>query len=288
MRRPERRRRSGRDWIVIAALAFVGLLVLAAVFADVIAYQSPYEQDLGGRLEPPVWAGGSWSSPLGTDQLGRDVLIRIIYGARISLVVAVVALAVGGGIGLVVGVSAGYFGGWLDRVVMRITDATFAIPTIFLAIVFAVTLGPSLRTVILAISAVIWSRFARIMRAEALRVRGSDFVALARAAGCTHLRILVRHILPNVLNTWVVLLSLELGAVIVVEAILGFLGAGVPPPTPSWGGMIAEGRQYISSAWWLSALPGVTITLVVLSFNVLGDALRDRLDPRRRQVAMLA
>jgi peptide/nickel transport system permease protein len=273
---------------VLAAAVFIGLLVLAAIFADLLAYRSPYDQDLSERLEPPVWAGGTWSAPLGTDELGRDVLMRILYGARISLVVAAVALAVGGGVGLLVGVTAGYFGGWWDRVVMRVTDATFAIPTIFLAIVFAITLGPSLRTVIIAISAVIWSRFARIMRAEALRVRGLDYIALARAAGCSHRRILARHVLPNVLNTWVVLLSLELGAVIIVEAILGFLGAGVPPPTPSWGGMIAEGRQHISSAPWLTALPGLTITFVVLAFNLLGDGLRDRLDPRRRQVEMLA
>lgn len=286
MRRPSSG--SGRRRIVQLALGFIVLLVLVAVFADLLAPRSPYDQDIGNRLEPPVWNGGTWSAPLGTDELGRDTLVRLMYGARVSLAVAVVALVIGGGVGLIVGITAGYFGGWFDRVVMRITDATFAIPTIFLAIVFAVTLGPSLRTVILAISAVIWSRFARIMRAEALRVRTLDYISLARAAGCGHMRILVRHVVPNVLNTWVVLLSLELGAVIVVEAILGFLGAGVPPPTPSWGGMIAEGREHISSAWWLSALPGLTITLVVLAFNLLGDGLRDRLDPRRRQVAMLA
>lgn len=262
-------------------LLFFGM----AILADYITTSGPLDRDLSNTFQPPVWmGGGSWAHPLGTDQLGRDQLVRIIYGARISAIVAVTVLVLGGGVGLMVGTFAGYYGGWVDIVLMRATDAALAIPTIFLALLLAVTLGPSFVTVIIAISLVVWSHFARIIRGETLRIRGMDFVALARVAGRSNLSIIISHIIPNLLNTWIVLLSLQLGGVIITEAILSFLGAGVPPPNPSWGSLVANGRSFITSQWWLAIIPGLAITFVVLAFNMFGDWLRDTLDPRLRQV----
>jgi peptide/nickel transport system permease protein len=273
-------RRRGLPLLSLAAVVF---FVLLAVFPGLATRKSAYDQNLPSRLRPPVWVeGGSWDAPFGTDQLGRDLLARVVYGAQISLAVAVAALAAGGALGLVVGVLAGYFGGWTDRILMRITDGALAIPTLFLALLFAVTVGPSFRTVIVAISLVVWSQFARVIRADVLRVKGTDFVAHARIAGVSTLEILWRHIVPNIMNTWLVLLSLQLGGVVVVEAVLGFLGAGVPPPTPSWGSIVSEGRDYVASAWWYSFFPGMAITLVVLAFNSLGDWVSAQLDPRLR------
>jgi peptide/nickel transport system permease protein len=256
-----------------------------ALFADVITLQSPNEQNIPNRLQPPVWMdGGSWDDPLGTDTLGRDMLVRLVHGARITLIVALTVLVLGGGLGLIMGVLAGYFGGWVDHVLMRITDSALAIPALFMALLLGVIMGPSFTTVIVAISLVIWAHFARILRAEVLRIREMDFVAQARVAGCSNTAIIIRHIVPNLLNTWVVLLSLQLGAVIIIEAMLSFLGAGVPPETPSWGGLVSDGRQFIATKWWLSFFPGLAITLVVLAFNMFGDWLRDTLDPKLRQV----
>lgn len=259
-------------------------LVVVAVLAPVLAPHSPTAQSLPDKLRPPAWQdGGDPRHLLGTDALGRDVLSRLIHGARVSLVVAAVALLAGGGIGLVIGIVSGYLGGRVDGVLMRAVDATLTFPTILIALLLAVSLGQGLRTMAIAITVILWARFARVIRGEVLAVKTRDFVALARVHGCSHLRIMVVHILPNVLNTFMVLLTLHIGFVILVEASLSFLGAGIPPPTPSWGQMVADGRGHIASAWWLSFPPGVAIMLVVLAFNLFGDWLRDWLDPRVRQ-----
>jgi peptide/nickel transport system permease protein len=267
------------------AFVIITILVVLAVLAPLIATHSPTEQSLPNKLKPPAWQeGGSTAHLLGTDTLGRDLFSRLVYGARVSLTVALFALMSGGLIGLAVGILAGYIGGRTDSALMRVVDATLTFPTILIALLLAVSLGAGLRTIVLAITVIIWARFARVVRGEVLSVKTRDFVALARVHGCSHLRIMAIHIVPNVLNTFMVLLTLHIGFVIIVEASLSFLGAGIPPPTPSWGQMVADGRGHIASAWWLSALPGAAIMLVVLAFNLFGDWLRDWLDPRLRQV----
>jgi peptide/nickel transport system permease protein len=265
--------------------AIIVVLVLAALFAPLLAPYSPTVQSLPDKLAPPAWLeGGSAKHLLGTDVLGRDVLSRLLYGARVSLAVAVSALLAGGVVGLALGIASGYLGGRVDSILMRVVDATLTFPTILIALLLAVSLGAGLQTMVLAITLILWARFARVVRGEVLAVKTRDFVALARVHGCSHLRIMGVHILPNVMNTFMVLLSLHIGFVILVEASLSFLGAGIPPPTPSWGQMVADGRSHIASAWWLSVLPGAAIVLVVLAFNLFGDWLRDWLDPRLRQV----
>jgi peptide/nickel transport system permease protein len=276
-----------REWGRLPWTAFViiAILVVVAVFAPLIATHSPTEQSLPNKLKPPAWQeGGSTTHLLGTDMLGRDLFSRLVYGARVSLTVAMFALMSGGLIGLAIGIVAGYIGGRTDSALMRVVDATLTFPTILIALLLAVSLGAGLRTIVLAITVIIWARFARVVRGEVLSVKTRDFVALARVHGCSHLRVMAIHIVPNVLNTFMVLLTLHIGFVIIVEASLSFLGAGIPPPTPSWGQMVADGRSHIASAWWLSALPGAAIMLVVLAFNLFGDWLRDWLDPRLRQV----
>src|SRR2546427_4550954 len=269
-------------WVSFFIIAVLGRV---AVLAPLVAPHSATEQSLPDNLLPPAWeAGGSTKHLLGTDVLGRDVLSRLIYGARVSLIVAAVALLAGGGIGLMVGIVSGYLGGRVDSVLMRVVDATLTFPTILIALLLAVSLGQGLQTIAIAITVLIWARFARVVRGEVLAVKARDFVALARVHGCSHLRIMTVHIVPNVLNTFMVLLNLNIGFVIILEASLSFLGAGIPPPTPSWGQMVADGRSHIASAWWLSVVPGVAIILVVLAFNLFGDWLRDWLDPRLKQV----
>lgn len=260
------------------------VLVFVALFAPLLAPHSPTAQSLPDKLMPPAWQeGGNSKYLLGTDLLGRDVLSRLLYGARISLTVAAAALLAGGGIGLGLGIASGYLGGRVDSLLMRMVDATLTFPTILIALLLAVSLGQGLRTMVIAIALILWARFARVVRGEVLSVKARDFVALARVHGCSPVRIMAVHILPNVMNTFMVLLSLHIGFVILVEAALSFLGAGIPPPTPSWGQMVADGRGHIASAWWLSFLPGAAIMLVVLAFNLFGDWLRDWLDPRLRQ-----
>jgi peptide/nickel transport system permease protein len=267
------------------SFVIIAVLVVLAVLAPLIAPHSPTEQSLPDKLKPPVWQeGGSTKHLLGTDLLGRDLFSRLVYGARVSLTVAAFALLSGGLIGLAVGIVAGYLGGRTDSFLMRIVDATLTFPTILIALLLAVSLGAGLKTIVLAITVIIWARFARVVRGEVLGVKARDFVALARVHGCSHLRIMAVHIVPNVMNTFMVLLTLHIGFVIIAEASLSFLGAGIPPPTPSWGQMVADGRSHIASAWWLAALPGAAIMLVVLAFNLFGDWLRDWLDPRLRQV----
>jgi peptide/nickel transport system permease protein len=261
------------------------VMIAMALFAPLLAPYSPIDQTLRDKLIPPVWIdGGSMKYVLGTDGFGRDVLSRLIYGARISLLVALLALTVGGGIGLAIGIVAGYIGGMLDNLLMRLVDAAFTFPAILFALLLAVTMGQGFATLVIAISLLLWASFARVIRGEVLALKQRDFVALARVRGCSSLRIMAMHILPNVLNTFMVLVTLNIGVVIIAEASLSFLGAGIPPPTPAWGSMIAEGRDFVTSAWWVSFLPGLAILLVVLAFNLLGDWLRDTLDPKLRQL----
>jgi len=267
------------------AFVIIAVMVVVAVFAPLIAPHSPTEQSLPDKLKPPAWQeGGSAKHLLGTDLLGRDLFSRLVYGARVSLTVAAFALLSGGLIGLAVGIIAGYLGGRVDSVLMRVVDATLTFPTILIALLLAVSLGAGLRTIVIAITVIIWARFARVVRGEVLGVRARDFVSLARVHGCSSPRIMLVHVVPNVMNTFMVLLTLHIGFVIIVEASLSFLGAGIPPPTPSWGQMVADGRSHIASAWWLAVMPGAAIMLVVLAFNLFGDWLRDWLDPRLRQV----
>jgi peptide/nickel transport system permease protein len=266
-------------------LIIIGVMVFAAVFAPILAPYSPTKQTLRDKLLPPAWQeGGTSEHLLGTDVLGRDILSRLIHGARVSLIVASTALLSGGLIGGVLGVLSGYVGGKVDTLIMRAVDATLAFPTILFALLLAVTMGQGLLTVVLAVTLILWARFARVTRGEVLSLKTNDFIALARIHGCSSFRIMAIHIMPNAFNTFMVMLTLHVGLVILTEASLSFLGAGIPPPTPSWGQMVADGRAKVASAWWISIIPGVAITMVVIAFNLFGDWLRDRLDPKLRQL----
>jgi peptide/nickel transport system permease protein len=266
-------------------LFIIALFVIVSIFGEWLAPLPFDQQSLRARFLPPAWLdGGNIHYLLGTDNLGRDVLSRIIVGARASFIVAIAALAFGSIVGSLIGLASGYFGGRFDAFVMRTVDAMMSFPLVLAALLLVAVVGPGLFTVVIATSLILWARFARLIRSEVLSVRERDFVKLSRIAGASDLRIMLVHILPNVLNSVVVLLTLQLGFVIIVEATLSFLGAGVPPPTPTWGQMVATGRTYIETAWWISLFPGMAIAAVVLSFNLLGDWLRDRLDPRLRQL----
>ncbi len=269
-------------WLPVIVIA---AMLVMAVFAPLLAPYSPIDQTLRDKLLPPFWLeGGSTKYLLGTDAFGRDILSRLIFGARVSLIVAVLALTAGGGVGLVIGIVAGYMGGLVETILMRLVDAAFTFPAILFALLLAVTMGQGLGTLVIAISLLLWASFARIIRGEVLALKQRDFVALAKVRGCSELRIMLTHILPNVLNTFLVLVTLNIGVVIIAEAALSFLGAGIPPPTPTWGLMVSEGRGRIAEAWWVSLIPGLAITALVLSVNLFGDWLRDRLDPRLRQL----
>ncbi|MGE0748956.1 MAG: ABC transporter permease [Variibacter sp.] len=276
------RGRAGIPWI---AISIVTLTITVAVLADWIVPHDPEAINPANLLLPPWFVeGGSSEYLLGTDRLGRDVLSRILLGTRLSLGVATVALLIGGVTGTVLGMIAGYAGGLIDAFIMRLADTFLAFPSILIALVLAVTVGPSFWIVALVLGLVLWARFARLIRGEILSWKERDFVALARVAGARGGYIMLHHLLPNVLNSLVVLATLQVGWAIVVEASLTFLGAGIPPPTPTWGGMVAEGLDFVETAWWISVMPGIAILLVVFAFNLLGDWLRDRLDPQLRSV----
>ena len=261
------------------------LFIVISLFGEWLTPASAYDQNLRLRFLPPSWLeGGDARFLLGTDNLGRDILSRIIVGARASFIVAISALTFGSALGSIIGLESGYFGGKLDTFIMRTADGMMAFPLVLAALLLVAVIGPGVHTVVIATSLVLWARFARLIRSEVLSVRERDFVKLARIAGASSFRIMFIHILPNVLNSVVVLLTLQLGFVIIVEATLSFLGAGVPPPTPTWGQMVASGRTYIETAWWISVFPGLAIAAVVLAFNLLGDWLRDHLDPKLRQL----
>lgn len=265
----------------------LSLLVFTAVFANLLAPYDPTVPVPGaGIFRPPFWMpDGSTNTLLGTDFQGRDVLSRLIFGARVSLLVGVTGTAVAGGIGLVLGIMAGYLGGWVDQAVMRLTDAWLAVPFLMFAIFLAALLGAGVSNIVIVFGLLYWTRYARVIRGEVLTLRERDFVRLAQVAGVSSTKIILRHILPNVLNTWMVLASLTVGVVIVTEASLSFLGLGVPPPTPAWGLMLAEARSTLMAGnWWLTVGPGLCISAVVLAANLLGDWLRVRIDPHQRNL----
>jgi len=277
--------RQVRRYPVISLSLLTFLLVIPAVFATQVAPHDPLKGSLARRLKPPVWQdGGSIQYPLGTDKLGRDILSRMIHGARVSLMVSLVAIFVGGTIGTSLGLISGYFGGRVDALLMRLVDISLSLPTILLALVLVAAVGPSFATVITVLVVLLWARYARLVRGETLSIKERDFIARARVAGASHARIMARYILPNVVNSLLVLATLQVGYVILLESALSFLGAGLPRPTPAWGLMIADGRELIVTAWWVSMFPGLAIMLTVLALNLLGDWLRDHLDPKLRNV----
>ncbi len=282
--------RSSRIWVhmknaPLGGLTILFLLVMAALFAEFIAPHSPIDQDITQALKVPFFLkGGTLSHLLGTDELGRDILSRIIFGARISLVVGFIAVAISGFIGTCLGLISGYFGGKIDSIIMRVVDVQLSMPYILIALALIGALGPSLRNIIIVIGITSWVDYGRVIRGEVLSVKENEFVDLAKIAGCSTYRILLKHIFPSVVNSLIVLGTLMLGRIIIFEAALSFLGLGVQPPTPSWGIMLADGRQYLTYAWWLATFPGLAIMLVVLGTNLVGDWLRDMLDPRQRAV----
>ena len=267
----------------VIPLVMLGALMLAALFAPIVAPHPPLEIDLSAALAPPFYhEGGSLDHPLGTDRLGRDILSRVIYGGQVSLLLAFSVLLIGGSLGVALGLVSGYVGGWLDSLIQRAVEAVLSLPTIMVALVFVFVLGQSFSSVVLILAPFITASFARMVRGEALAVRNMNYVALARVAGASHLRIIARHILPNVAGTIIVIATLEIGALILVEASLSFLGVGVPPPTPAWGLMVDDGREYLATRYWLSLFPGLAIVVTVLSINWIGDWLRNALDPKRQ------
>ena len=267
----------------LVPMGAIALLLVMAIAAPLLAPYPPTEQSLLDRLMPPFWiAGGDLLHPLGTDHYGRDVLSRVIWGARVSLSVALVAIVVAGAIGTVVGIIAGYFGGFIEIALMRVADAFLAIPAVLVAIMLGATLGPSFENVVAVIGLLYWPRYARQVRGETLAIKGSDYVKLARVAGCSSTRILATHIFPNLVPSLLVLASLQVGAAIILEATLSFLGVGIPPPQPAWGVIVEDGRGMLASAWWISLFPGLAIAITVLAFNLTGDWIRDRLDPKLR------
>jgi peptide/nickel transport system permease protein len=332
-----------RRFPLVPIIVLLVVLVIPAIFADVIAPHDPRRGDLSDRLVPPAWQGpeiqlktvvetvnrdnrlneiliadadrkikiqegtivgdearqstqvgdqlsilrregGTSKYLLGTDKSGSDVFSRIIHGARIALLVSLLAIVLSGVIGVTLGMLAGYFGGLIDAVVMRMVDVSLSISIVLVALVLAAVRGPGTENVLAVVALLLWSRFARLARGETLALKNLDFVARARVAGSSHIRIMTRHILPNLVNTMIVLATLQIGFVIVLEAGLSFLGAGVPRPNPAWGLMVADGRELITESWWVAFFPGVAILLTVLSFNLLGDWVRDKLDPKQRQL----
>ena len=275
------RRRSGRlPWV---SGGIVAVFLLTGAVGPFVAPYDPEEIDLLNSLSPPMWFGGSSEHVLGTDQLGRDILTRIIYGARVSLLVALAVVALAGVVGVTVAVLAGYRGGRLDAFLMRVTDATMAFPVILLMIVIVGIYGASTRNVILILAFAGWASYARVLRSEVISVKNNDFVTMTKTMGGNGRWIIRRHILPNILPTLLVLVSLQLGLAIIAEGSLSFLGLGVPPPAPSWGGMLSEGRAYLTEAWWLPTFPGLALSLTVLAANMLGDWLRVFNDPTSRR-----
>jgi peptide/nickel transport system permease protein len=269
----------------VIPIFILGTLTLAALLAPIVAPHDPLAVNLSNALAPPFYQeGGSIEYPLGTDKLGRDILTRVIYGGQVSLLLAFSVLLIGGTVGIVLGLLSGYVGGRSDSVIQRGVEAILSLPTIMVALVFVFVLGQSFASVVLILAPFIAASFARMVRGEAMTVRNMNYVALARVAGASHTRIIARHIMPNVAGTIIVIATLEVGALILVEASLSFLGVGVPPPTPAWGLMVDDGREYLTTRYWLSLFPGLAIVVTVLSINWIGDWLRNVLDPKRQEL----
>lgn len=283
--RPRRRRSSPwaglvRGPLPAVAAAILLIVIAAALFAQLISPFNPTFQDLAARLSPPLQSSRAGFHVLGTDALGRDILSRMIFGSRISLIIGISSVAVAGVLGVGLGLIAGYARGRWDDIIMRLADIQLAIPFLVLALATVAVVGPSLTNLVVVLGVTGWVQYARVVRAETMSVSGREYVEAARVVGAPPTRLLLRHILPNVLASIIVIGTLQISRMILFEASLSFLGLGVPPPTPTWGGMVADGRSYVDRAWWVSTLPGVALFLTVLSVAVLGDRLRDVLDPR--------
>jgi peptide/nickel transport system permease protein len=272
-----------RSKLAVAGLTLLCVAVVCAVAAPLVAPTDPNAQELTQKLRPPMWAaGGSAANPLGTDQLGRDVLSRMVFGMRVSLVVALFAVFVSGLVGVSLGVLAGFYSGRADATIMRLVDVQLSMPVTLVAIAVIAVVGTSLVNLILVLGLSQWPLYARVVRGEALTLRGRDFLVAARALGASSWWMIARHVLPNAASSIIVVATLGVASVVVFEAGLSFLGLGVQPPQPSLGGMLSEGREYLATAWWLGVFPGLAIMLLVLGINLLGDGLRDALDPRQR------
>jgi peptide/nickel transport system permease protein len=271
---------------MIVGAGLITVILVGVVFSSLLEPYSPTKQDLSASLVPPIFAGGTARHLLGTDLLGRDVWSQLLTGGRVSLLIAAVALSIQVSLGTVLGLLAGYLGGWVDQLIMRIADIQFALPGLVALLAAVAIFGPSVTKLILFLGIAGWPIYARVVRGQVLSLREQDFIEAARALGATRRRIMLHHILPNILTTLIILATISVPDVILAEATLSFLGLGVPPQTPTWGSLVNAGQPYISTAWWISVFPGLAILTLVLSINLVGDGLRDLLDPRvRRQVA---
>jgi peptide/nickel transport system permease protein len=277
LRQAGKPRRSIMRWVPIILIAF---FVLAAVFAPLLAPYDPNSQNLLGRMRPPGTVSRSFHYLLGSDELGRDLLTRLIYGARVSLFVAIASVILSGVVGVLLGMLAGYLRGWVELIVMRLVDVFLSIPAILLAIITVAVLGTGLVNVIVVLALTRWPRYARIAYGQTLSVANMPYVRLAAFMGASTPRVLLRHILPNIIGAVTVVATLEFGLMVLFEAGLSFLGLGVQPPTASWGAMLSSGRNYLATAWWIATFPGLCLFLLILAVNLIGDDLRDRFDPR--------
>jgi peptide/nickel transport system permease protein len=266
-----------RNPLALAGLVIVALLMLVAFIAPLLAPGSPFEQDLTHRLQPP--SAENW---FGTDELGRDIYTRVVHGSRLTLYIVVLVAVIVAPIGLLIGTVSGYLGGWVDNVLMRITDIFLAFPRLVLALAFVAAIGPGIENAVIAIAITAWPPYARVARAETLTLRHSDFIDAVRLQGASSLRIILRHVTPLCLSSLIIRLTLDMAGIIITAAGLGFLGLGAQPPAPEWGAMIATGRQFLLDHWWVATAPGVAIFIASLGFNLLGDGLRDVLDPKQR------
>jgi peptide/nickel transport system permease protein len=267
----------GRNPMAVAGLTMVVLLVVVALLAPLLAPGSPFEQDLTRRLQPP--SAQNW---LGTDELGRDIYTRVIHGSRVTLYMVILVAIIVAPIGLLVGTVSGYLGGWVDNVLMRITDIFLAFPRLVLALAFVAAIGAGIENAVIAIAITTWPPYARVARAETLTLRNSDFINAVRLQGASSLRIILRHVTPLCVSSLIIRLTLDMAGIIITAAGLGFLGLGAQPPAPEWGAMIAKGRDFLLDQWWVATIPGIAILIASLGFNLLGDGLRDVLDPKQR------
>lgn len=271
-----------RDRLAAIGLVIIALLAVVALLPTAWLPSNPTRANPALRLKPPVFAGGTWNHALGTDNLGRDLLSRTVVGTKVSVVIALAAVLISATLGIGLGVISGYFGGAVDSLIMRLVDIQLAFPLLLLIIAVIAVVGSSLPTLIVLLGISGWAQYARLVRAETLRVRTQEFVEASRALGTGGLRIVLKHVLPNVSTTIIVVGTFEIARVFLLESAVSFLGLGVQPPTPSWGTMIADGREYVYDGWWIATVPGMAIVLAVLAFNFLGDGLRDVLDPKTR------
>jgi len=265
-------------------LAICFIFIFLGIFGQWLTPNDPIAVNTLAMLKPPLFSDGHHFYLLGTDQIGRCIFSRILVGARASMVVSLSAVFLAGTVGTILAMVSGYFGGWFETIVMRLTDMMFSLPILVFALVLAAIIGPGLINIVLILGLVGWAPYARLLRSEVLQIKEEGFIKLAKVAGCSRSRILLRHIFPNITNTLVVMATLQVGIMIIAEASLSFLGLGIQPPTPAWGSMVDQGKYFLTSAWWISAFPGLAILLTVFSINLLGDWLRVRLDPRFRQI----